>query len=99
MISGGWQSAPEMRFQGPRIAPNSEEEATQMAGELLNRYYPKASAHREHWERNNCTHVYEYDPAEDGPEVGIIGRVAIAEFEDAVLDMHRLARRVRESAR
>lgn len=26
------------------------------------------TAHHEYWEHNNCPHVYEYDPTDDGPE-------------------------------
>jgi hypothetical protein len=30
------------------------------------------TAHQIFWEHNNCPHVYEYDPTDDGPEVGLI---------------------------
>ena len=30
------------------------------------------SAHQLFWEHNNCIHVYEYDPTDDGPECQII---------------------------
>lgn len=33
--------------------------------------WPEPSAHRLYWERYNCSHVYEYDPTDDGPETEI----------------------------
>ena len=41
-------------------------------------FWPTPTAHRIHWEQNNCPHVYEYDPTDDGPEVEIITRIKIA---------------------
>ena len=35
-------------------------------------FWPTPSAHRAYWETHNCPHVYEYDPADDGPEIEII---------------------------
>ena len=50
--------------------------------EIINKYWPTPSAHREYWERSNCPHVYEYDPADDGPEVRIIALVRIGMLLD-----------------
>jgi hypothetical protein len=43
-------------------------------------FWPDLSAHQEYWEHRNLSDVYEYDPTDDGPEVGIINRVNIAIF-------------------
>ena len=37
--------------------------------------WPVPSAHRSYWEQHNCAHVYEYDPTDDGPEVGAIRQI------------------------
>lgn len=39
---------------------------------LHSEFWPTPSAHRAYWETYNCPHVYEYDPADDGPEIEII---------------------------
>ena len=38
-------------------------------------FWPTPSAHRAYWEQHNCAHVYEYDPTDDGPEVGAIRQI------------------------
>ncbi len=43
------------------------------------------SAHREYWENRNNIHIYEYDPTDDGPEVGIINSIFATATQD-VLD-------------
>ena len=37
--------------------------------------WPVPSAHRSYWDQHNCAHVYEYDPTDDGPEVGAIRQI------------------------
>ena len=37
--------------------------------------WPVPSAHRSYWEQHNCAHVHEYDPTDDGPEVGAIRQI------------------------
>ena len=37
--------------------------------------WPVPSAHRSYWEQHNCAHVYEYDPTDDGPEIGAIRQI------------------------
>jgi hypothetical protein len=51
-------------------------------------FWPEPSAHRAYWERNNCPYVYEYEPADDGPEVDI-ARVILASHSTNALDEER----------
>jgi hypothetical protein len=38
-------------------------------------FWPKLSAHQEYWEMLHNPSVYTYDPADNGPEVGIINEI------------------------
>lgn len=38
-------------------------------------YWPDLSAHQNYWEHHNNPYVYQYDPADDGPEVETITRI------------------------
>lgn len=38
-------------------------------------FWPTPSAHRAYWKQHNCAQVYEYDPTDDGPEVGAIRQI------------------------
>jgi hypothetical protein len=38
-------------------------------------FWPMTSVHREYWERHHLADVYEYCPADDGPECEIITRI------------------------
>jgi len=42
------------------------------------------TAHRIFWENRNNPHVYEYDPADDGPEVEIIREFLFQDLVDSV---------------
>ena len=42
---------------------------------IRSEHWPPPLAHREFWERYNCALVYEYDPTDDGPEVGVINTI------------------------
>jgi hypothetical protein len=55
------------------------------------------TAHQIFWEHNNCHHVYEYDPTDDGPECTLIRGIQAShpglsteradfEFEETMLD-------------
>ena len=39
-------------------------------------FYPAPSVHQEYWENRHLP-VYEYDPADDGPEVEVIVAIRI----------------------
>ena len=52
-------------------------------------FWPEPSAHRSYWERHNCAYVYEYDPADDGPEAEI-GKAVLATHTPAELKDERL---------
>jgi hypothetical protein len=47
------------------------------------------SAHQEYWEHNNCALVYEYDPADDGPET-IAARLIRATHTQFELDIEAI---------
>lgn len=34
-------------------------------------YWPELTAHREYWENHHNPFIYEYDSADDGPEVAV----------------------------
>jgi len=46
--------------------------------------WPSMTAHRIFWENRNNPHVYEYDPADDGPEVEIIREFLFQDLVDSV---------------
>jgi hypothetical protein len=54
------------------------------------------SVHQEYWEHNNCALVYEYDPAENGPEVMVM-RLILASHTQQNLDMEAGAFYARQS--
>jgi len=56
---------------------------------LRSEHWLVPSAHRDYWERNNCAHVYEYDPTEDGPEC-YTARVILATHAPEELREERL---------
>ena len=38
-------------------------------------YWPDLSVHQQYWETHHNPYVYEYDPADNGPEVEAITRI------------------------
>jgi hypothetical protein len=44
-------------------------------------YWPPQTAHQIFWEQNNCPFVYEYDPADDGPEVEVSRAILISHLD------------------
>lgn len=44
-------------------------------------YWPDLSAHQSYWEHHNNPYVYQYDPADDGPEVETIVSIRINHSE------------------
>jgi hypothetical protein len=65
---------PDSRFQ--KLLDVSFEAARKLEqpGHVQSEHWPflVPTAHRLYWEQRNCAHVYEYDPTDDGPEVGTI---------------------------
>jgi hypothetical protein len=44
-------------------------------------YWPAPTAHQTHWEMSHNPLVYEYDPADNGPECEVITRILAAHAE------------------
>jgi hypothetical protein len=49
-------------------------------------HWPEPSAHRIYWERFNCALVYEYDPADDGPEWDTLKSIRAGHSREDILE-------------
>lgn len=49
-------------------------------------FWPTPTPHRAYWERHNCALVYEYDPADDGPEVETIKAIRAMHSPESLTD-------------